>query len=386
MKVNKILFVSHEAFVGGSSISLLNLIEGMKIIDEDIEVTILLPMTFRKNKPAQNLFQEKNVKIKQMLYRDNCKMIGKKRSLKSYIYDILNCFAVYTIKRYIIKNKFDVVCSNSSAVDVGARAALAIKVPHIFYIRELMSPEHGIEYRNKGRMKKLLEKSDCTIFISKIVEKRYTDTYKLKNIVQFYDGFSVDDYLVDNHIIFQNHIIRLIQIGLYSDGKGTLDSIRMIHLLKQNGINNIHLEFVGSGSDEYRNKMITHINQYNLHDNITISAYTNNVKEKLTQSDILLMNSRAEGFGRVTVEGMLAGCLVLGRNEAGTIEIVENGINGLLYNCDKEFLNSIRDILGNRDYYRGIARIGQEKALRKFDCSKAAQNFIDTITGRFYES
>ena len=49
------------------------------------------------------------------------------------------------------------------------------------------------------------------------------------------------------------------------------------------------------------------------------------------EADVALMCSRAEAFGRVTVEAMKASLPVCGTDSGGTPEIVIDGVNGLLF-------------------------------------------------------
>lgn len=206
-----------------------------------------------------------------------------------------------------------------------------------------MEEDHGFEYRNKKRMRRLLESSDYTIFISKAIEEKYKSLYKLQNTAQFYDGFIVNDYIINDHNILNNTEIRLIQLGSLCDGKGSLNSVRLINELRRVGIENVHLDFVGNGVDGYKGKMYELIKKNKLEKYITILPYSSDIKQKLCIADILLMNSRSEGFGRVTIEGMLAGCLVVGRKAAGTAEIIQNDVNGLLYSDESEFVCCIKN-------------------------------------------
>lgn len=51
----------------------------------------------------------------------------------------------------------------------------------------------------------------------------------------------------------------------------------------------------------------------------------------VNQADIVLVCSRMEAFGRVTLEAMLLKKPVIGTNTGGTVEQVTEGFNGLLY-------------------------------------------------------
>ena len=281
--------------------------------------------------------------------------------------------------KHIKKEKIDIVCSNSTGVDIGVRAAKMAQVPHIYYVREFMEEDHGCEYRNKKRMRDLLEASDYVIFISKAIQEKYTRLYKLKKYTMFFDGFILDDYIISNHVILQNDKLNIIQIGALSDGKGTMNSLKVIKQLRDMGINNIHMEFVGTGIPEYVDAMKQYIQNNKLEQLVVLSGYSENVKEKITLNDILLMNSRAEGFGRVTIEGMLGGLLVIGRNSAGTAEIIQDGQNGILFDNDEQLKNILIKILKNKEEYRSIAEYGQQWAIANFNYKDVGIKFKNFI-------
>ena len=110
-----------------------------------------------------------------------------------------------------------------------------------------------------------------------------------------------------------------------------------------------------------------------------LSGYCKQIKDKMIESDILLMNSRSEGFGRVTVEGMLGGLLVIGRNSAGTAEIIQDGRTGLLFNTDEELEQLLQKVLNDPKSYCGIACQGQTWAVSTFGCKNVAKKFMDFV-------
>ena len=67
----------------------------------------------------------------------------------------------------------------------------------------------------------------------------------------------------------------------------------------------------------------------------------------------LIVPSKCEGFGLVTVEGMLNGSLVVGKDTGGTKEQFDNGKSfcgkeiGLRYNTEKDYENKIYCIKDN---------------------------------------
>lgn len=371
----KILFISHEFGIGGSTVSLVSLIQGLRSCNE-IDARVLLPYRRGDKGKASKFLENNGICYKEMWYRKNFKPIIAKYFFKYRIFDFLNMIAVKRIQKYIQREKFDIVCSNSTGVDVGARAALRAKIPHIYYVREFMESDHNCEYRNKKRMKNLLEASDYVIFISKAIEAYYIANFRLKNTIQFFDGFIMQDYCIVRHEILREKKLSFVQVGTFSDGKGTLNTIEMLHQLNQRGICKWSMEFVGKGAEEYIQRMRELIAKYHLETQIVIGEFCLDMKSKLSQKDILIMNSKAEGFGRVTVEGMLAGCLVIGRYSGGTSEIIIDRINGIAFESEEEFLSIIQQIIDGRDKYRKLAKDGQKYAIEKFDCTNTAKEFV----------
>ena len=92
------------------------------------------------------------------------------------------------------------------------------------------------------------------------------------------------------------------------------------------------------------------------------------------------MNSKSDGLGRVTLEGMLAGCLVIGRAAGATVELIQNGVNGLTYK-NSEGLENILDhaVPDNQKMCQEIAKSGQKYALEQFRPGKNAREFLEWI-------
>ena len=67
-------------------------------------------------------------------------------------------------------------------------------------------------------------------------------------------------------------------------------------------------------------------------DAVEFLGRTDKVKEYMCRATAFLMCSENEGLGRVSIEAMFYGCLVIGRNSGGTKDFVLDGKTGLLFN------------------------------------------------------
>lgn len=339
-------------------------------------VDVLIP----GNGEAENELKAHNIPHKILNYHPNFRKIGENKYIRELVKEFINKIAVLKIKKIITQENYDFVCSNSSAVDVAARAAEKLKVPHIYYVREFMEEDFSFEYQKKHRMKRLLEKADKIIFITKAVAEKYTKMYNLKSFRVIYNGINIDDYYIDRHDILFESTLKLLQVGSFGDGKGTMDSLKLIRSAVCQGID-CHLTLVGSGKDDYIRTMHCYIRENSLETYVSILEYSTEIRNIMKEHDVLLMNSRSEGFGRVTVEGMLGGLLVLGRNAAGTREIILNKKNGVLYSSEEEFCSAMHEINQNRNEYREIAKFGQKFAADNYSPTNSARNFMNYLNG-----
>lgn len=364
--MKKILFVSHEKYKNGATNSMVTLVkELMDMYNYDIEV--LIPA----DGPAKKLLWENNIKHKIFYYFDNRRVIGKRKPCRELFKEIINQIAVIRLIYKLKKSDYDYVVSNSSAVDIGARAAAKLSKKHVYYIREFMEEDFSFEYRNKKRMKYLLEISNKVIFISYAVSNKYISLYRLQNYRIIYNGVEAKNYYINEHEILNKKALNFIQIGRLCEGKGTKASVHLIAKISETV--ECHLTLVGDGSSEYIKELKEYVEKNKLNQNVSIVPYEGSIMYLLCKSDILLMNSKSEGFGRVTVEGMLGGLLVIGKDSGGTSEVIQNGKTGMLFSNEIEFSKIIQDVYVNPLKYKKIAVNGQEYALERFSKSKNAQ-------------
>jgi glycosyltransferase involved in cell wall biosynthesis len=101
----------------------------------------------------------------------------------------------------------------------------------------------------------------------------------------------------------------------------------------------------------------------------------------MLQSDVVLVCSRREAFGRVTVEGMLAGKPVIGTRIGGTLELIREEFNGLLYTPGdyRELAHKIRYLHENPDEAYRMGKNGREWAQARFSQTRLAQEILSTL-------
>jgi glycosyltransferase involved in cell wall biosynthesis len=95
-----------------------------------------------------------------------------------------------------------------------------------------------------------------------------------------------------------------------------------------------HFVAVGSyfaDESHYLDKLKSLITSLGLGDRFHLADYRANVTDAYRALDIFVLPSiKPEPFGRVTVEAMTQGRAVIGTNHGGTVELIEDGVTGIL--------------------------------------------------------
>ena len=88
----------------------------------------------------------------------------------------------------------------------------------------------------------------------------------------------------------------------------------------------VHLHIFGDGPD--RQRIENHIAATHRSYQVTLHGMVDNPWEALSQIDILVLPSQAEGFGMVLIEAMAAGVNVVGTRVPGITDIIHHETNG----------------------------------------------------------
>lgn len=115
---------------------------------------------------------------------------------------------------------------------------------------------------------------------------------------------------------------------------------------------------------------------------VTFTGHVDDPEKYMSRADILVHCSViAEPFGQVVVEGMNAGCAVVAARPGGPTEIVEPGVNGLLFDAgDQHQLTAVlEDLINDRELRQRLSDAGRIRATR-FDIAESARQVAAFLT------
>lgn len=271
----------------------------------------------------------------------------------------------------------DLIYTNTLLPINGFLLSKKFRVPHICHIRDFF--DEGLHFQTFIRRKELfsLYEKHCTKFIciSDAIKKKFIPYFGKDKLVRIYNGIAPKDCCSHD---FYSKDFRILFVGRLSLEKGVLDAIKAIAEIIKRGYL-IYLDIYGNGPQEVSLKEM--VNKNGLSPYIRFGGYASDID--YSTYHVGLMCSPYEGFGRVTVEYMMAGLPVIGTNTGATPEIIENDVTGLLYaagdpiGLSEKILSYYKD----RDMCVQHSIAGRKRAMAQFSEEQCIQRVGQLIEG-----
>lgn len=372
----RILFISNYSDLYGANRSMLTVIEYLK--NKGNQVKLILP------KDGGIIKELKEKQIDYTVVKMFTQLYYYKPQLKYLALPLLDTLTFLKLGKLISLAKDfnpDLIYSNTSAEMVGIKIAKRLGVKHISHIREFMDLDHGAKYLfgNKAK-KKYINQSDGVIYVSKAVANHVNQGEPLQDWQKvIYNGVASDNNPFKNHALKDD--INFGIVGIFDPEKGQDLAIKYFaDVVKV--FPKFRLHIWGDKECGYKKLLYTLVNDLGLNDSVVFHGFEKKAAIIYGDMDVLLMCSRCEGFGRVTVEAMQRGIPVMGYNAGGTTELVQDGFNGYLFSDKKEFLDKLALMLQTEEHFNELRKNAYVSARDNYSVEKYCSNvesFVNII-------
>lgn len=329
----KILYIAHERKLGGATLSLLAMMDEMKRHGHQIYAVVPTSKS-----PIANELRKRKIPFTAVFFAwiqmpQYWNLIMKICFRILYLVEPLQVWYVY----HRMKNKgIHIVHSNSSVTDFGAKLAERLHCKHVWHVREFGDADYSLEYLN-GRKRTwgyINGHADRLIFISQCLYKYFCQVADSGKSSVIYNGIS-GEYLLNRNYEKKEKIIFLIS-GNLTRKKGQMLVLQAARELKQKGML-FELWIAGaassmSDSKAYERELRLYIEE-NLSGIAIMLGRVEDMRALREKADVEIVASDMEAFGRVTIEAMLSGMPVIASESGANPELIEDGVNGFLYEC-----------------------------------------------------
>lgn len=295
--------------------------------------------------------------------------------------------AVFRIVALARKAKL-VYANTQKAFVIGAFAAFVARRPIVWHLHDILDKEH-FSGGTRSLVIKLANK-----FATKIIANSHATLHSFvaaggdpSRAVVIWNGIDIDRFnsasgseLALARASFGAGKSPLIGIfGRLAPWKGQHVLLEALPTLPQ-----VHAVIVGAplyGEDAYADQLYRLVQNLGLTGRVHFLGFRHDIPSLMQVVDIILHTSIApEPFGRVIVEGMLAGKPVIATRGGATDEIIDDGVDGILVPAgDSDALaNAIRSVLDSRSLRETMINAAIEKARARFSL-KAMLAAIDQV-------
>ena len=290
-----------------------------------------------------------------------------------------NYFVAPRFARLLRQGNFDLVVSNTLTIPAGAFAARRTGIPHVWFVQEFGLEDHDFHFdlgatRSFALMNQL---SARVIANSHAVAKNLSPYIPQEKLRVVYQSVEVVPQSQPTRPPEVNEVLRLISVGRLAAGKRQEDAIRALALLVKKGLN-LRLTLAGPDVVSYGQEMRKLAQDLDVAQHIDFVGDVSDPQSYLLQSEVALICSRCEAFGRVTIEAMKAGKPVVGANTAGTAELICDGVNGFTFKMgdSEDLARKIEILYHDPSLRKEMGRRGEQWAAENFTREKFGADLL----------
>jgi glycosyltransferase involved in cell wall biosynthesis len=352
--MHTVLYIeSSEAIFGGGQISLLELLA-------NIDMTKFLPLVI--------VGEERKLKkeIKKLGVECTLLLMPSFKWLSPFPF-----FAgIWQIFNFVRKKKIKLIHSNTSRATLYAGpVAKILGIPLIWHVR--------VPHSDKLLDRFLVPFSSRIIAVSRIVKRRFSWLKKDK-VVTIYNGVDTQKFspcLVQDDLRKKFNInsedIVIGTVGRLSPEKGLEYLISAIREVV-NAYPQTKVLIVGDGDEKYCLSLQEKVKDLELSSHIIFVGFYEDIPQILRCLDIFSLPSLFEAFNRSLLEAMACGLPVVATAVGGNVEIVQDGVNGLLVPAGNPdaLASAIAELLKDKEKARKMGREGKRHVEENFSIEK----------------
>ena len=375
--------VSHDSRPGGAERALLELIDGLR------ERGVICSVLLRKRGWLEVELNRRSVPFAVIRHR-----AWTSARARSKLLNLLALVMVVPVLSQLRRWDVDVVLTNTSVIPVGALAAALLRKPHVWHIHEFCKKEYGSTFDLGARLSIKIMGSLSALMVvnSKALEEYYERYIPRQQIRMIYQGVNTQ---AQGQGAERNELrsdrgpgpIGLVLVGAIQEGKGQTDAVRALRRLIDQGTQ-VELNLVGTGEPADLDRVKSAVSRCGLEKSVKFSGQVPDPSPIVKASDIALVCSRSEAFGRATVEAMKLGKPVVGARCGATPELIRENFNGLLYTPgdDQELAQKIKFLIDNPELARQMGENGRRWAQDEFTVEKYAGKVLEVFEEALHQS
>jgi glycosyltransferase involved in cell wall biosynthesis len=258
-------------------------------------------------------------------------------------------------------------------------ASALVGIPHVWWIKEFIGPDHGLSYALGEALSQRLIGwlSRMVVFNSHALATYYSPWINRGKVDVIVQG-------VDPPVVGPNRVepgcLRVLLLGRQTATKGTELAVRAVGVLKNESFT-VSLRLVGPIETDYRGYLEGIAGEFRIRDRVEFIDFTSTPETHLEWSNVVLMCSFKEGFGRVTAEALKSGRPVIGTRSGGTMEIIADEVDGLLWQAGSvdELSSALRRVGSDPKLLERMSGNARTGSVSRFRLDDEVDRFVSLL-------
>lgn len=374
----KVLYIVNSTVMGGATISFFNMVLG--VMKFGVSPVVIGPG--EKEGDGRELFFDTLEKNGIKYYESEVPlqiwpMVCSYRSFLGFpvllVKFLFNNFLTRRrINRIVSKENPDLIHTNVGALQVGFEVSERLNIPHIWHIREYQDEDFKWKiFPSKKRLISKFKRSSSVVAITKDL-LRHFELSENSVATCIYNGI-----LSRKDLSYMPHKKSyFLCASRIDESKGHKDVIiAFSSFVKRHP--DYELVILGFGSDKLMTSLKQLARDLGCSENIRWEGYKENVTDYMKEATALLVGSYSEGFGRMTAEACMLGCIPIGRNTAGTKEIIQT-VGGFCFETNEDLADCMDKVASmDEKTYANVALPIQRKAIDLFSIEANVDQIYD---------
>ena len=115
------------------------------------------------------------------------------------------------------------------------------------------------------------------------------------------------------------------------------------------------------------------------HPQVIRTGFRKDMPQVMQSIDVLLIPSRHEGMGQVTVEAMACSKPVIGSNTGGIPEVVDHGKTGFVFDTEAQLAEQITQLCEDAALRQRMGEAGLQRARQYFDRDQQMEKVVNEL-------
>lgn len=331
-----------------------------------------------------NEFSERGINVEfGLIYGKSQEGEGGFNLEKAHFFDFKNLFnfkKYFQLRRFIIKNKIDVIFSTLEDSNIVARV-MGILLPKVkIIIRESNIAD-----------KKIFKFKILDILLNFFCDNIIAVSSRVKKSLIFYQGFHKNKIVVIKNGIKipkerkidyrkKHDLLKILNVANLKKSKGQIYLLEAFNDLVKD-LDNLKLSIVGEGP--LRHEFEDFIRNNAIGEKVELSGYINkkNLPNKYLEADIFVLSSLWEGCPNVLLEAMSYGLPVVSTRVSGSEDIIEDGISGLMIEAanTREMRQALKRLVKDENLRNFLGERARMRIKNNYNLKKMSNEYLSLI-------